>query len=128
MNINKERQASGTPSTALTRLVSILLIIVAVSIPLLLILHDQLNIDEDSGALAFTVYQQQHQLPVFLTYYALMADGVLLLLLTPVLYTMYARLQTPLRLMALICMVLAGGALAVASSRWLIVLPYLAQI
>jgi lysylphosphatidylglycerol synthetase-like protein (DUF2156 family) len=40
MNINKERQASGTPSTALTRLVSILLIIVAVSIPLLLILHE----------------------------------------------------------------------------------------
>ena len=123
----KAFQISGRPFTALTRLVGILLIIGAIGVPTLLILHDQLNIDEDSGALAFATYQQ-HQLPVFLTYYALLVAGVLFLLLAPLLYALYARLQTPLRLMVLICMVLAGGALAVASSRWLIVLPYLAQI
>src|SRR5579859_300054 len=120
-------QISGRPFTALTRLVGILLIIGAISIPTLLILHDQLNIDEDSGALAFAAYQQ-HPFPVFLTYYALLADGVLLILLAPLLFALHARLKTPLRLMVLVCMVLAGGALAVASSRWLIVLPFLAPI
>ncbi|HEX6555002.1 MAG TPA: DUF4386 family protein [Ktedonobacteraceae bacterium] len=124
---SKGLQESGRPSTAFTRLVGILLITGAIGVPTLLILHDQLNIDEESAALAFATYQQ-HQLPVFLTYYALMAAGVLFLLLAPLLYALYARLQTPLRLMVLICMLLAGGALAVASSRWLIVLPYLAQI
>src|SRR5579859_4889027 len=83
-------QISGRPFTALTRLVGILLIIGAISIPTLLILHDQLNIDEDSGALAFAAYQQ-HPFPVFLTYYALLADGVLLILLAPLLFALHAR-------------------------------------
>ncbi len=78
----KAFQISGRPFTALTRLVGILLIIGAIGVPTLLILHDQLNIDEDSGALAFATYQQ-HQLPVFLTYYALLVAGVLFLLLAP---------------------------------------------
>jgi Domain of unknown function (DUF4386) len=123
----KAAEILGKPLTVRTRLVGILLIMGAIGVPTLLILHDQLNIDEDSGALAFAAYQQR-QLPVFLTYYALMAAGVLFLVLAPLLYVLYARLQTPLRLMVLICMVMAGVALAVASSRWLIVLPYLAHI
>jgi hypothetical protein len=102
----KEAQIPGRPFTVRTRLVGILLIVGAIGLSMLLILHDQLNIDEDSGAVAFAAYQQ-HQLPVFLKYYALMAAGVLFLLLAPLLYVLYARLQIPLRLLVLICMVLA---------------------
>ena len=49
----KAFQISGRPFTALTLLVGILLIIGTISVPTLFILHDQLNIDEDSAALAF---------------------------------------------------------------------------
>lgn len=123
----KELQASGVPSTTLTRIVGILLIVGAIAVPTLLILHDMLGIDEDSGALAFPVYQQ-HPIPIFLTYYALMATGVLFVLLGPLVYHVYARLQTPLRLIVLICMVVAGSTQMIAASRWLIVLPYFAHI
>jgi hypothetical protein len=119
----KDLQALGAPSTTLTRIVGILLIVGAIAVPTLLILHDMLGIDEDSGALAFPVYQQ-HPIPIFLTYYALMATGVLFVLLGPLMYHMYARLQTPLRMLVLICMVVAGSTQMIAASRWLIVLPY----
>ena len=57
-----------------------------------------------------------------------MATGVLFVLLGPLLYFTYARLQTPLRLMVLICIVLAGVIQTIAASRWLIVLPYFSQL
>ena len=123
----KGLQASSEPSTTLTRLTAILLLIGAIAVPTLLILHDMLGLDEDSGAVAFPAYQQ-HPLPVFLTYYAIMATGVLFVLLGPLLYFTYARLQTPLRLMVLICIVLAGVVQTIAASRWLIVLPYFSQL
>lgn len=125
--LRKGLQASDGPSTTLTRLMAILLLIGAIAVPTLLILHDMLGLDEDSGALAFPVYQQ-HSIPVFLTYYALMATGVLFVLLGPLVYVVYARLYTPLRLLVLICLVVAGVSQAIASSRWLIVLPYFSHI
>lgn len=63
------RQTSGWPSTRLTHLVSILLLIVAPCLPVVLFLHDQLNLVEDSGALALPAFQHQPQLPVYLTCY-----------------------------------------------------------
>ena len=123
----KELQASGEPSSTLTRLTAILLLIGTIAVPTLLILHDMLGIDEDSGALAFPAYQR-HPISVFLTYYALMATGVLFVLLGPLVYRMYIHLQTPLRLLVLICMVVAGSTQMIAASRWLIVLPYFSHI
>ncbi len=81
---------------------------------------------EYHAAVAFAAYHQ-HPLAIPLFYYGSMLVGLLFIALAPLLYLNVARSQTPLKLIAAISQVLAGLIQALAASRWVIVLPMLAQ-
>ena len=80
---------------------------------------------EDHAAVAFAAYQQHPLIPLF--YYCSMIAGILFIVLAPLLYLNLARVQTPLKLIAVIFQVLAGLVQALAASRWVIMLPIFAQ-
>jgi hypothetical protein len=81
---------------------------------------------EDHAAVAFAAYQQHPLIPLF--YYVSMIAGFVFVVLAPLLYLNLARSQTPLKLIAVIFLVLAGLVQALAASRWVIMLPIFAQV
>lgn len=128
--INNETYEEGTAparnSPGLARITGGLLLVVVCALLVNTSIEVSLGISEQSAADAFTVYQHQQTL-IFSIYYAYIALGMLFIAVALLLDRIFARSRPPIMLIATAFGVLAGLIQALGTSRWLILLPSLAN-